>query len=315
MTEFSLAPMLKVTTPTFRNLARRISPDVLLFTEMIVSSTVVHVTREKLLYILGPPEDNTVVQIGGSDPAEVSESVKILLGEGWKAFNLNCGCPSDRVQHGKFGAILMKEKEVVGDIINAVFNATGVVLSVKMRTGVDENDSYEFFRDFISFLISTTPIKKFYIHARKCWLKGLNPAQNRTIPPLNYQYVYDVKKEYPEIFISLNGGVREDEMCKLGNLDGMMIGRAAIENVKIFQEYCGGSVNMGEVIKEYIEDNKSSRYSISKIMVPLMSLCKGKKYNKSYKKILTDAIREGNDEIKKANELSKVCEMIHAMLV
>lgn len=291
MVEYSLAPMMKITTPQFRLLMRKISPSVILFTEMIVSSTVVNVSPEKLARLLGDPDDCTVVQLGGSNPNEIAESVSILLKAGWKHFNLNCGCPSDRVQHGKFGAILMLEPELVANIINTVYEKTGVIISIKTRTGVDENDSFDFFRNFITYLIENTKCTKFYIHARKCWLCGLNPKQNRNIPKLNYEFVYEIKRLYPNCFFYLNGGIKSNEFDNLQNLDGLMIGRAAIENINIFNEYMNVECDMKECIRNYFESIKDFGCPKSKILIPLNNLRKGKTLSKIYKQRLNDLIR------------------------
>lgn len=285
--EISLAPMLKVTTPFFRLLVRKTSQSVVLFTEMIVSSTVVNVTPEKLQRILGTPEDGTVVQLGGSDPAQIAQSVAILLKTGWKHFNLNCGCPSDRVQSGKFGAVLMLEKERVAAIVNAVYDSTGVVLSLKIRTGVDENDSFEFFRGFVEYISTHTPCFKFYVHARKCWLCGLNPKQNRTVPVLNYEYVYNLKKEFPHLFISLNGGVRADGMELVKNLDGLMVGRYAWENVGVFGDVYGGeAVDMKEIVKTYLAEAARLEPPKFRILMPLINIRKGLRHSKEFKQTI-----------------------------
>jgi tRNA-dihydrouridine synthase A len=290
MLEISLAPMLKVTTPQFRAFIRETSKSTVLFTEMIVASTIIHVPEDKLKVMLGPPEDLTTVQIGGSDPLKVAQAVGILKKMGWKSFNLNCGCPSDRVQSGMFGAILMLHKETVANIINEVHNQTGLIISLKIRTGVDENDSYEFFRDFIEYISNQTPCHKFYVHARKCWLKGVSPKQNRNIPALNYDFVYRIKDEFPNLFISLNGGIKSNDLDKVKNLDGLMIGREAWENIWIFSEYDGGHIDKKTIIKSYLENISSSNPPRHKALSLLNNLRKGKSLNKVYKHTLNDII-------------------------
>lgn len=290
--EISLAPMLKITTPYFRMLIRRTSPNVILFTEMIVSSTVVNATRQKLQFILGNSEDRTVVQIGGSSPEEIAESVIILREMGWKHFNLNCGCPSDRVQSGKFGAILMLEKERVAEIINTVHARTGVVLSLKIRTGVDEHDSFEFFKDFIVSISENTPCSRFYVHARKCWLCGLNPKQNRNIPPLVYNYVYNIKALFPHLFISLNGGIKENGLDIVQNLDGLMVGRHAWDNIRIFAHMYGISVDMKQTVREYIEEASKFGPPKYRLMMPLINYRKGRSLSKAFKQVINGIIQE-----------------------
>ncbi|KAM0681417.1 hypothetical protein GINT2_000619 [Glugoides intestinalis] len=291
MAEISLAPMLKVTTPYFRMLIRKISSTTVLFTEMIVASTVIHVTEEKLQIILGNPEDNTVVQLGGSDPEEIAKAVEILKRIGWVYFNLNCGCPSDRVQSGKFGAVLMFEPGNVSNIINCVYKMTGIVLSLKIRTGVDEKDSFEFFKGFVEHISTTSPCFKFYVHARKCWLSGLSPKQNRNIPPLTYQYVYDLKTLFPHLFISLNGGIKENGLEKIKILDGLMIGRHAWDDIRVFAAYENKSVDMKEAVKSYIEEALAFNPPKYKIVMPLINYRKGRAHTKVFKQVINKIIQ------------------------
>lgn len=234
--EISLAPMMDVTTAHFRRLIRLTSEKTVLFTEMIVSSTVVHMPRDKLKERLGEYDGRTVVQIGGNDALQISEAVKILQGFGYRMFNLNCGCPSSRVKKGSFGAILMLDKELVAEVINRVYDETGAVLSLKVRTGVDDHDGIEFLSGFVGYIRKNTPNRTFYIHARKCWLNGLSPRQNRTVPPLDYETVYMIKELYPDLKIVLNGSITGDNLDKLCNLDGLMVGREAIKNVFVFSD-------------------------------------------------------------------------------
>lgn len=291
MAEICLAPMLKVTTPLFRLLMRKISPKTWLFTEMIVASTVIHVSKEKLKILLGDPDDLTVVQLGGSCPKDIAKSVVILKEMGWNHFNLNCGCPSDRVQSGKFGAVLMLEPKLVADIINEVYMTTGIILSLKIRTGVDENDSFDFFKNFVQFIIENTKCNRFYVHARKCWLCGLSPKQNRNIPSLSYQYVYDIKNMFPNVFFSLNGGIKANEIHKLGNLDGMMIGRAAQDNLRIFNSYENEDCDMKKAVKEYFNSITDLGCPKTKILMPLNNLRKGLPRNREFKQKLNDLMQ------------------------
>jgi len=296
--EISLAPMLKVTTPLFRLLIRKTSKSVVLFTEMIVSSTVVNVTPEKLKIILGSPEDATVVQLGGSDPLEVARSVEILVAVGWKHFNLNCGCPSERVKSGKFGAVLMLEKERVAAIVNAVYERTGIVLSLKIRTGVDENDTFEFLKGFVEHVSTHSPCFKFYIHARKCWLCGLNPKQNRTVPALNYECVYRLKRDLPHLFISLNGGIKADGMELVDNLDGLMIGRYACENLKVFNDVYGGghereALDMKEIVRTYLVEAAELEPPMFRVIMPLINIRKGQRHSKEFKQTINRIMHSG----------------------
>lgn len=258
MVEISLAPMLKITSPQFRLLSRKISKTTILFTEMIVSAAVVHASLERLMEILGRPNPRTVVQIGGADPEETAEAVKRLAGIGWESFNLNCGCPSSRVQAGRFGAVLMKDPVGVAAVINSVYRTTGHVLSLKIRTGVDEFDTFAFLEGFVEYISTHTPCSRFYVHARKCWLSGVSPRQNRTIPPLNYPAVYSLKTRFPHLFIALNGGIGENGLEVIGNLDGLMIGRRAVDNIAVFRHFEHLSSRAADICAEERTDSKKS---------------------------------------------------------
>ncbi|KRH92527.1 tRNA-dihydrouridine synthase, partial [Pseudoloma neurophilia] len=231
--KLSLAPMLKVTTAHYRRLLRIISKDVELFTEMLTADFILR--NNHFWKRIGTYDANTTIQIGGCDPEKVALAVeKIVKASEFRKFNLNVGCPSNKVTKGEFGASLMLRKNVVIDIINSVFYKTGVVISVKCRIGVDHHDSFDFFENFIRSVSEQTKCRVFYVHARKCWLCGLSPKENRTKPPINYQFVKDVKKLYPWLEIHLNGEVKS--IKDADGLDGIMIGREAMKNMFVFEE-------------------------------------------------------------------------------
>lgn len=301
--ELSCAPMLKITTPCFRHFMRLICSEVVLFSEMIVANTVINVTDVKLKYLLGDAEERTVVQIGGSDPVLIVDAIKRLVSLGHKMFNLNCGCPSDRVQAGMFGAILMLHPDIVITIINRVYEETGIIISLKIRTGVDENDSYEFLYNFVETIIKNTPCKTFYVHARKCWLKGLNPKQNRNIPKLEYENVYRLKKDFGDCFIGLNGGINEKNANKVSICDGIMIGREAWNNMTVFNDILNKDVDFVKALKEYFCWVSKTEYSLSKILHPIINLRKGRGNNKLFKQTI-------NNIMHKKPEIDKIFEII-----
>ncbi|EIJ87378.1 tRNA-dihydrouridine synthase A [Nematocida parisii] len=236
--EISVAPMVAISTPEYRQFMRIVSPSSLVFTEMIVDTSLIHMSSSVLERKIGLPTDKCVLQIGGSNPEQIARAVKRALPLGYKNFNLNCGCPSDRVQSGSFGAILMKDPFSIVRILQAVYLETGIVMSVKCRTGVDEIEDYGSFKKMIEIIVENTKCRTFYIHARKCLLKGLSPADNRRIPPLKYDYVFQLKKEMPELKIILNGGLREISDIKSleGKVDGVMLGRKPMDDPMFFAE-------------------------------------------------------------------------------
>ncbi|NVJ62566.1 MAG: tRNA dihydrouridine(20/20a) synthase DusA [Gammaproteobacteria bacterium] len=226
----SVAPMMDWTDRHDRFFLRLLSPNALLYTEMVTTGAVIHGDRKKLL-AFNSEEHPVAVQLGGGDPRELAESAKICEQEGYDEVNLNVGCPSDRVQRGKIGACLMAEPELVAESISAMKNAVNLPVTVKCRTGIDDLDSYDHLHRFIE-LVASAGCETFIIHARKAWLSGLSPKQNREVPPLEYEKVYRVKSEFPNLEIIINGGITEKEQAlfHLEHVDGVMIGREAYQN-------------------------------------------------------------------------------------
>jgi tRNA-dihydrouridine synthase A len=213
-----------------RYLWRLISKDVLLYSEMVVTHALMHAEPKRFLQYK-QDEHPIALQLGGSDPQMLATCARMAEDWGYDEVNLNCGCPSDRVQSGRFGACLMAEPNVVAECVSAMRAAVKIPITVKTRIGIDHNDSWEFFETFIR-TVESAGCNTFTIHARKAWLQGLSPKENREKPPLQYDVAYRLKKERPHLNISLNGGVKtlQDVNSILQNLDGVMVGREAYEN-------------------------------------------------------------------------------------
>jgi len=228
--EISVAPMMDWTDRHCRYFLRLISPHALLYTEMVTSGAIIHGRRDRFLGF-HPAEHPVALQLGGSDPVALAECAKIGADYGYDEINLNCGCPSDRVQNGAFGACLMKDPGHVSRIIESMIRATSVPITVKCRIGVDDCDDFSFLNNFVE-QVSQAGCQKFIIHARKAWLNGLSPKENREIPPLDYKMVEQIKCAYPRLTIILNGGLKSsaDVRAALTSLDGAMIGREAYQN-------------------------------------------------------------------------------------
>ncbi|NIY73049.1 tRNA dihydrouridine(20/20a) synthase DusA [Marivivens donghaensis] len=227
----SVAPMMDWTDRHCRYFHRLLSKEALLYTEMVTSPAVVHGKRDQLL-AFSDAEHPVAVQLGGSDPKELSEATRISAEYGYDEVNLNCGCPSDRVQSGAFGAVLMKSPDLVAECVAEMIAASPVEITVKCRIGVDEQVPHEVLPDFIEN-VSAAGVRRFTIHARKAWLQGLSPKENRDIPPLDYPLVHQIKQTWPDLHISINGGIAtldEAEKHLAEGLDGVMIGRAAYHN-------------------------------------------------------------------------------------
>jgi tRNA-dihydrouridine synthase A len=236
MIPLSIAPMMDRTDRHYRYFMRQITRRTLLYTEMVTAQAILHGDRDKLLGF-SEPEHPLVLQVGGDDPKLLAYCAKVAATYGYDEINLNVGCPSDRVQSGNFGACLMAQPQLVADCVAEMMQASALPVSVKHRIGIDELDRYEDLRNFIT-VVSATGCQQFSIHARKAWLQGLSPKDNRTIPPLRYEDVHRIKQDFPHLQIEINGGFQSLSQAKaqLGAVDAVMIGRAAYDNPFIFAQ-------------------------------------------------------------------------------
>lgn len=226
----SVAPMMDWTDRHDRYFLRLIAPDILLYSEMITAQAIKFGDKDKLLGF-HDLEHPLALQIGGSDPALLAHAAKVGEQYGYDEINLNVGCPSERVKSGSFGACLMKEPELVAECISAMMKAVSIPVTVKCRIGVDELDAYDDMKHFVT-TVAQTGCNVFIIHARKAWLQGLSPKENREIPPLRYADVAQLKNEMPHLTIILNGGIKTEAQIDeaLVWADGVMIGREAYHN-------------------------------------------------------------------------------------
>ncbi len=234
---FSIAPMLDCTDSHFRMLMRQISKRALLYTEMIVANALHHSQNKNRLLDFNPIEKPISLQIGGDNPFLLSQAAKLAEEWGYDEINLNVGCPSPRVTAGNFGACLMANPKQVAYCVEAMANASELPVTVKHRIGIDNLDSEELLKSFVDQL-AAAGARRFVVHARKAWLEGLNPKQNRTIPPLQYERVATLKKQRPELKIELNGGLNTPQDCliALKKFDGVMVGRAAYSHPLRWQQ-------------------------------------------------------------------------------
>ncbi|USZ14616.1 tRNA dihydrouridine(20/20a) synthase DusA [Moraxella sp. FZFQ2102] len=232
----SLAPMIDWTTSDFRTFARLFNPNIHLYTEMISTSAILKGNADHVLKFHGS-EHPVVLQLGGSDPDEMAQAVQIADTKGYDEYNINVGCPSDRVQHNKIGACLMAEPQTVAAMVKAMQVVTDKPVTVKHRIGIDHFDSYEFMRDFVE-TVAAAGCTHFIAHARIAWLQGLSPKQNREIPPLRYEDIYRLKQDFPDLNIEINGGIDNMDAIRehLHHVDGVMIGRAFYHNPYLMAE-------------------------------------------------------------------------------
>lgn len=226
----SVAPMMDWTDRHCRFFHRLLTQHTLLYTEMVTTGAIRHGDVQRHLRF-NAEEHPVALQLGGSEPEDLAYAAKLGEQWGYDEINLNCGCPSDRVQRGAFGACLMNEPRTVADGVKAMLDVVNVPVTVKHRIGIDRQESYEFVRDFVG-QVSEAGCRVFIVHARNAWLQGLSPKENREIPPLRYELVYQLKKDFPSLIISINGGITQHEQiaAHLEHVDGVMLGREAYYN-------------------------------------------------------------------------------------
>ncbi|MDC1267250.1 tRNA dihydrouridine(20/20a) synthase DusA [Amylibacter sp.] len=297
---FSVAPMMDWTDRHCRYLHRLISKNVLLYTEMVTAPALIHGDADRLLEF-NQSEHPIALQIGGSHPNQLAQATRLGCEAGYDEININIGCPSDRVQSGRFGACLMKEPELVSECVTAMKEAsTGAEITVKCRIGVDDQEPKRILPDFID-KVSQNGVSSFTIHARKAWLSGLSPKQNRDVPPLDYELVHEIKKERPELEIILNGGLQTfDQAVHEINkgLDGAMIGRTAyhnpmeiLANADSLFETNTNKKSVNKIIDEmlpYIQNHLDTGGRLNQITRHMLGLFSGQSGAKIWKRTLSD---------------------------
>jgi tRNA-dihydrouridine synthase A len=227
---FSIAPMMDWSDHNCRYFWRLLTKQALLYTEMVTTGALIHGDRKRFLHF-NREEHPVALQLGGSDPKDLARCARWAQEWGYDEVNINCGCPSDRVQSGMFGACLMGKPDLVADCVKAMMDSCDIPVTVKHRIGIDHMESYEQLLAFIE-PVAAAGCSVFIVHARKAWLQGLSPKENREIPPLNYPWVYQLKKDFPHLTIVVNGGIQTIEECHthLDHVDGVMLGREAYQN-------------------------------------------------------------------------------------
>ncbi|MDO5091253.1 MAG: tRNA dihydrouridine(20/20a) synthase DusA [Cardiobacteriaceae bacterium] len=232
------APMLDWSDRHYRYMARQISRHAWLYSEMVNALAIVHSDPERHL-AFNPEENPVALQLGGSDPQTLAQAAKIGERYGYNEINLNCGCPSPRVQQGAFGACLMLDAPLVAECLNAMQDAVQIPVTIKHRIGVDRQTAYQPLADFVGFLREKTVCRVFIVHARNAWLDGLSPKENRDIPPLRYDHVHRLKQAFPDLDILINGGIADNASIaqQLAHVDGVMIGREAYYNPMLLADW------------------------------------------------------------------------------
>ncbi|MET0348746.1 MAG: tRNA dihydrouridine(20/20a) synthase DusA, partial [Rhizobacter sp.] len=233
----SVAPMMDWTDRHCRYFHRLLTRHTLLYTEMVTTGALIHGDRPRHLDFNGE-EHPVALQLGGSEPADLATCAKLAVDWGYDEVNLNCGCPSERVQRGAFGACLMNEAPLVADCVKAMRDVVDIPVTVKHRIGIDKTEDYGFVRDFVG-TVADAGCEVFLVHARNAWLKGLSPKENREVPPLRYEFAYQLKRDFPHLTIVLNGGVTTNDQIEahLAHVDGVMLGREAYHNPWVMADW------------------------------------------------------------------------------
>jgi tRNA-dihydrouridine synthase A len=300
----SVAPMMDWTDTHCRVFHRLLAPHARLYTEMVHANAVIHGDRSRLL-ALDPVEHPVALQLGGSEPELLAQAARIGAEAGFDEVNLNCGCPSDRVQAGRFGACLMREPALVADSVAAMIAACDVPVTVKCRLGVDDDHDYDHFRHFID-TIAAAGCRMFVIHARNAWLQGLSPKENREVPPLRYDWAWQLKRERPDLQIVVNGGIvtLEEASAHLAHADGAMLGRAAYHDPYLLHRidvaWFGGELRtraqLLRALQPYVEAQLARGMFLKHITRHLLGLFNGERGGRAFRQILSEgAHRPGAD--------------------
>ena len=297
--KLSVAPMLDWTDKHCRYFYRLMSQHTVLYTEMVTTGAILFGKGDYLGF--NKEEHPLVLQLGGSDPHTLTECAQIAEQLGYDEININVGCPSDRVQNGRFGACLMAEPELVAECVSEMQAATNIPVTVKSRIGIDDLDSYEFLHNFID-IVAQAECHHFIIHARKAWLTGLSPKQNRDVPPLDYSRVYQIKQAFPQLDISINGGIKTFNEANehLQHVDGVMIGREiynspymlAEADQQIYQQYDKQVITRAEVVEqmgEYINAHVASGGKAWHILRHMLGLCNGLAGARKFRRYLSES--------------------------
>ncbi len=285
-----------------RVLHRALTRHALLYTEMVTADAILHGDRNRLLGF-DAAEHPLALQLGGSDPKKLAEAAKIAESFGYDEVNLNVGCPSDRVQSGRFGACLMREPALVADCMAAMKNAVSMPVTVKCRIGVDDQDPEVALRALVADC-AAAGVTQFTIHARKAWLEGLSPKENRDVPPLDYDLVYRIKRENQHLAIAINGGIETLEQAEvhLRHVDGVMLGRAAYQNPSLLAEvdariFGGEAVALDDAMALYcthVEKALAGGMRLHTLIKPMLGLFNGRPGARQFRRHLSEnAVREG----------------------
>ncbi|GAA5070171.1 tRNA dihydrouridine(20/20a) synthase DusA [Lysobacter panacisoli] len=294
--KLSVAPMMDWTDTHCRVFHRLLAPHARLYTEMVHANAVIHGDRDRLL-AMDAVEHPVALQLGGSEPELLAQAARIGAEHGFDEVNLNCGCPSDRVQAGRFGACLMREPTLVAESVAAMVEGCDVPVTVKCRLGVDDDHDWDRFAHFID-TVAQAGCGMFVIHARNAWLQGLSPKENREVPPLRYDWAYRLKHERPQLQIVVNGGIamQDEATAHLDHTDGAMLGRAAYHDPYLLHRldvaWFGGELrSRGELLRAlrpYVESQLARGVYLKHITRHLLGLFAGERGGRAFRQVLSE---------------------------
>lgn len=296
LNKFSIAPMLDWTDRHCRYFHRILTKNSLLYSEMVTTGAIIYGKGDYLAF--SHDEQPVSLQLGGSDPDALAQCAKLAEQRGYNEINLNVGCPSDRVQNGMFGACLMGNAQLVAQCVQAMQDQVNIPVTVKTRIGIDDQDSYSFLCQFIETIMPYC--QTFIVHARKAWLSGLSPKENREVPPLDYARVYQLKKDYPDLTIAINGGIKTIDEIKthLEQVDGVMVGREAYQNPMLLAEIDQQIFAVDRAVIDpidaiqqlfpYIERELSAGAQLNHIMRHTLGIFNGQKGAKQWRRHLSE---------------------------
>ncbi|GAB3482925.1 tRNA dihydrouridine(20/20a) synthase DusA [Marinomonas epiphytica] len=315
---FSVAPMMDWTTSDYRVFARTLSKHTLLYTEMVTTGALLQGNHPARFLKYDECEHPIALQLGGADAKALAQCAKMAEQEGYDEVNLNAGCPSDRVQNSLIGACLMAHPDKVKDAMKAMQDATSLPITIKHRIGLDDQEEYSVVRDFVGE-IATTGTRTFIVHARNAILQGLSPKENREIPPLKYHYVHQLKKDFPELEIIINGGIKTISECQehLTQLDGVMIGREAYHNPWLLSQVDEALFNSQPIVKDrfealetfmpYVEKQLAQGARLMHMTRHILGIFQGQMGGKQFRRYLSE---NGHQADAKANVLLEAIELV-----
>ncbi|KPK05069.1 MAG: tRNA-dihydrouridine synthase A [Betaproteobacteria bacterium SG8_39] len=309
------APMMDWSDRHCRYFFRQLAPHARLYTEMVGTGALLHGDVARHLDF-DPAEPPLALQLGGSEPADLAACASLAAQWGYDEINLNVGCPSERVQKGAFGACLMAEPQLVAECVRALRDASGLAVSVKHRTGIDRSESYAFLRDFVG-AVAEAGCAIFIVHARNAWLQGLSPKENREVPPLRYDFVHRLKREFPALTIVLNGGLLDlaSIETQLRGVDGVMLGRAAYHDswllaqadARLFDDASRTRADVVRAMIAYAERQRAQGVALRKIARHMLGLYHGMPRARLWRRLLSDSARLA------ANDAALLAEALEAV--